>query len=66
MNQKTREKVLVLAYYSNPYDVSGPLVAYREYEQSYCEFAHIFPGNDIDMRQILGLLIAARSQRHET
>jgi hypothetical protein len=33
MNQKTREKVLVLAYYNNPYDVSGSLVAYREYEQ---------------------------------
>ncbi len=33
MNQKAREKVLVLAYYNNPYDVSGSLVAYREYEQ---------------------------------
>jgi glycosyltransferase involved in cell wall biosynthesis len=33
MNEKTRQKVLVLAYYNNPFDVSGSLVAYREYEQ---------------------------------
>lgn len=33
MDQKPRQTVLVLAYYNNPYDVSGSLVAYREYEQ---------------------------------
>jgi glycosyltransferase involved in cell wall biosynthesis len=33
MSQRTKKNVLVLAYYNNPYDVSGSLVAYREYEQ---------------------------------
>ncbi len=33
MKQETRKKVLVLSYYNNPDDVSGALVAYREYEQ---------------------------------
>ena len=33
MNQKTRKKVLLLSYWINPDEVSGSLVAYREYEQ---------------------------------
>jgi glycosyltransferase involved in cell wall biosynthesis len=33
MNQERRKKVLLLSYYNNPDDVSGSLVAYREYEQ---------------------------------
>lgn len=33
MNRGTRQKVLLLSYYNNPDDVSGALVAYREYEQ---------------------------------
>lgn len=33
MNTQTRKKVLLLAYYINPNDMSVPLEAYREYEQ---------------------------------
>jgi glycosyltransferase involved in cell wall biosynthesis len=33
MKRETRKRVLVLSYYNSPDDVSGALVAYREYEQ---------------------------------
>jgi glycosyltransferase involved in cell wall biosynthesis len=33
MNDEAKKKVLLLSYYINPYDMSVPLEAYREYEQ---------------------------------